>query len=65
MLAISPSVLNICRDDDEGSLRECGRGEVRVVGELIKDVKYAHDQGMVANTEAGLQRLMVSLNTTA
>ena len=21
-----PAVLNICQDDDEGSLRECGRG---------------------------------------
>src|SRR6476469_9252777 len=30
-----------------------------------KDVKYADDQGMVANTEAGLQSLMDSLNTTA
>ena len=38
---------------------------IRVGGELIKDVKYADDQGMVANTEAGLQSLMNSLNTTA
>src|SRR6476469_4330775 len=38
---------------------------IRVDGELIKDVKYADDQGMVANTEAGLQSLMDSLNTTA
>ena len=38
---------------------------IRVSGELIKDVKYADDQGMVANTEAGLQSLMDSLNTTA
>src|SRR6476619_3929394 len=37
---------------------------IRVGGELINDVKY--DQGMVANTEAGLlQCLMYSLNTTA
>src|SRR6476469_8097283 len=35
---------------------------IRVGGELIKDVKYADDQGMVANTEAGLQSLMDSLN---
>ena len=26
MHASSPAVLNICRDNDEGSLRECGRG---------------------------------------
>ena len=38
---------------------------IRVGGELIKDVKYADDQGMVANTEAGLQSLMDSLNITA
>src|SRR6478609_6456300 len=38
---------------------------IRVGGELIEDVKYADDQGMVANTEAGLQSLMDSLNTTA
>src|SRR6478609_2887065 len=38
---------------------------IRDGGELIKDVKYADDQGMVANTKAGLQSLMDSLNTTA
>src|SRR6476469_1497573 len=38
---------------------------IRVGGELIKDVIYADDQGMVANTETGLQSLMDSLNTTA
>src|SRR6478609_5520196 len=38
---------------------------IRVGGELIKDVKYADDQGMVAKTEIGLQSLVDSLNTTA
>src|SRR6476469_431239 len=38
---------------------------IRVGGELIKDVKYADDQGRVANKEAGLQSLMDRLNTTA
>src|SRR6476469_2641140 len=37
---------------------------IRVGGELIKDVKYGDDQGMDANTEAGLQSFMDSLNTT-
>src|SRR6476619_67685 len=46
------------------ALENVGEG-IRVGGELIKDVKYADDQGMVANTEAGLQCLMNSLNTTA
>src|SRR6476619_3818095 len=36
---------------------------IRVGVELIKDVKYADDHGMVAKTEAGLQSLMDSLNT--
>ena len=64
MPAISPAVLNICRDDDKGSLRECGEG-IRLDGELIKDVKYAGDQGIVVNMDAGLQSLMENLNTTA
>src|SRR6476469_3402813 len=64
MSAISPAILNICRDDYEGSLRECGRWN-KGGGALIKDVKYADDQGMAANMEAGLQSLMDSLNTTA
>src|SRR6478609_4458525 len=34
---------------------------IRVGGELIKDEKYADDQGTVANTEAGLPSLMDSL----
>src|SRR6476469_449435 len=37
----------------------------RVARELIKDVKYADDQGIVTNMEAGLQSLMDSLNITA
>src|SRR6478609_9122073 len=36
---------------------------IRVGGELIKDVKHADDQGMVANMDAGLQSLMDSLNS--
>ena len=35
---------------------------VAVGGELLKDVRFAHDQAMVANSEAGLQRLMDSLS---
>ena len=57
MPAISPAVLNICRDDDKEALENVEEG-IRVGGGLIKDVKYADDQGMVANMEAGLQSLM-------
>jgi hypothetical protein len=38
---------------------------VRVGGELVKDVKFADDQGMVASTEQGLQQLINTLETTA
>ena len=36
-----------------------------VGGELISDVRFADDQGMVASSETGLQRLMDRLNATA
>ena len=48
----------------KGALENVEDG-IRVGGELIKDAKYADDQGMVADTEAGLQSLMDSLNATA
>jgi Reverse transcriptase (RNA-dependent DNA polymerase) len=38
---------------------------IRVGGELISDVRFADDQGMVANSERGLQRLMDRLNINA
>ena len=38
---------------------------VSVEGQLVSDVRFAEDQGMVAGTEMGLQRLMNKLNDTA
>ena len=38
---------------------------VRVGGELIPDIRFADDQGMVASSELGLQRLMDRLNAIA
>ena len=38
---------------------------VLIGGQLISDVRFADDQGMVASTEMGLQRLMKKLNDTA
>ena len=37
-------------------------GGVRVGGEMLTDVKFADDQGMVAETEEGLQNLMDALH---
>jgi len=38
---------------------------VRVRGKLVKDVRFADDQGMVAGTEQGLQKVMDGLTETA
>src|SRR3989442_2642675 len=38
---------------------------VPVRGQLVSDVRFADDQGMVAGTEMELQRLMNKLNDTA
>src|SRR5580692_8781801 len=38
---------------------------VQVGGEPLKDVRCADDQGMVASTEQGLQKVMNRLNETA
>ena len=38
--------------------------EVRVKGELLKDVKFADDRGMVAQMEKGLQTIMDALSKT-
>src|SRR3989441_5490245 len=38
---------------------------VSVGGQLVSDVRFADDPGMVAGTEMGLQRLMNKLNDTA
>ena len=37
---------------------------IKVGGRLLKDVIFADDQGMVANTERGLQKIMECLNLT-
>ena len=38
---------------------------VKVGSYLLQDVRFADDQGMVANTEKGLQKIMDRLNDTA
>ena len=38
---------------------------VKVCWVIVKDVKFADDQGMVSSTEKGLQRLMDGLDETA
>ena len=38
---------------------------VRVGGEPLEDVRFSDDQGMVASTEQGLQKVMNRVNETA
>jgi hypothetical protein len=38
---------------------------VKVGGKFVKDIRFADDQGMVASSETGLQRLMDGLTTAA
>ena len=54
---------DVMRNDankDEGD-KEIG---VRIGGQIIEDVRFADDQGMLASTEEGLQRTMNRLNDT-
>ena len=62
---LSPLLFNIyaeammmeaMEDIDEG---------IKVGGKLIKDVRFADDQGMIANSESGLQKIMNGLNSTS
>ena len=38
---------------------------IKVGGRMVNEDRFADDQGMVANTEAGLQEIMDRLVTTA
>ena len=38
---------------------------IMIGGKLLKDVRFADDQGMVAGSEVGLQKIMDGLNATA
>ena len=38
---------------------------VKVGGELLKDIRFADDQAMTADSNQGLQRIKDSLNSTA
>src|SRR4029077_12730734 len=62
---LSPLLFSIYAEMIMKEALENAEEGIWVGGELIKDVKYADDHGMVANTKGGLQSLMDSLNTTA
>ena len=64
MPVITVTVFHICGGDDARGNGKIEEG-VRVGGELIKDVRFADDEGMVASTEQGLKKVMDGLNEAA
>ena len=62
---MSPLLFNIYA---EAMMMEAMEGideGIKIGGNLLKDVRFADDQGMLSGSEAGLQKIMNGLNTTA
>src|SRR2546425_735993 len=62
---LSPLLFSIYAEVMMSEALEAMEKGVLVGGQLISDVRFADDQGMVASTDMGLQRLMNKLNDTA
>ena len=62
---LSPLLFSIYAEMMMMEVLEGMKEGVRVGGVLISDIRFADDQGMVASTEMGLQRLMDKLNAVA
>ena len=62
---ISPLLFSIYAEAMMAEALEEVKEGIRVGGELLKDVRFADDQGMIASSNDGLQRLIDSLNRAA
>ena len=62
---LSPLLFNIYAEAMMMEAMEDVKEGIKVGGRIVKDVRFADDQGMIAGTEAGLQKIMDSLNETA
>ena len=62
---LSPLLFSIYAEAMMLEAREGIEKGVRVGGKVVKDVRFADDQGMVAGTEQGLQKVMDGLTETA
>jgi len=62
---LSPLLFSIYAEGMMIEAFEDSKEGIRVGGELVRDVKFADDQGMVESTEIGLQTVMNRLNATA
>ena len=62
---MSPLLFNIYAEEMMLEAMEGVEDGVKIGGKLLKDVRFADDQGMIAGSESGLQETMNALNTTA
>ena len=63
--SISPLLFNIYAEAMMEEAMEDLEEGIKVGGNLLQDVRFADDQGMVAGSEIGLQKIMDRLNDTA
>src|SRR5690349_25101055 len=62
---MSPLLFNICAEAMMVEAMESIEEGIKIGGKLLKDVRFADDQSMVAGSEVGLQKIMDGLNDTA
>ena len=62
---LSPLLFSIYAESMMKEAMEGSEDGIKVGGQLITDIRFADDQGMVDNTEEGLQRTMDRLSKTA
>ena len=62
---LSPLLFTLYAEAMMGEAMEGIEDGVRIGGESVTDVRFADDQGMVASSEKGLQRVMDELNNAS
>ena len=62
---MSPLLFNIYGEAMMVEAMEGIEEGIKIEGKLLKDVRFADDQGMIAGSEVGLQKIMNGLNATA
>ena len=62
---MSPLLFNIYAEAMMVEAMEGIEEGIKIGGKLLNDVRLADDQGMVAGSEVGLQKIMEGLNATA
>lgn len=62
---LSPLLFNLYAERMMVEAMEGIEEGIRIGGKLLKDVRFADDQAMIAGSEVGLQKIMDGLNATA